>query len=143
MSKSRSLDDQLDESDAAEIVAEILAIKHKSKTLGYILNLDVEAICMDNRDPQDQLLSIIDEFLKTDPKPNWRIILCALRNPLIYNPHLIECIELKHCFPPSVQSGNGLFSAYLRNYLYFAFHEGSVSTSTPILMSLPMMGEFD
>ena len=117
MSKIRSFDDELDESNAAELVAEILAVKPKCKILGCLLKVqaaDMEIICASYLDQQDRLFHIIDEFLShKDPKPTWRAILEALRNPLINSARLAEHIEQKYCFPSSIQSGNSAFSLFL------------------------------
>ena len=95
--KSKSLDDRLDESDAGEVVAELLTVKPKCNTLGLILKLDsveMEGISVECADPQDQLFRIIDLFLMNkDFTPTWRIILEALRNPLMNNAALADHIE--------------------------------------------------
>ena len=106
VSKSRSLDDELDKSDAMDIAAELLELESKYKILGHIFKVPVESICADNSDQKYQLIDIIDHFLRQRKvHPTWRFILSALRNPLINNPQLAVAIEKKYGFDLLEKSG--------------------------------------
>ena len=102
-----SEDRTLNQEDAPKVVCEILEVQMKSKTFGRVLGLPkvtVDSIHQQNSDPQEQLLGIIDEFVKqVAPSPTWKVIVEALRNPLIDHSRLAQKIELKYC-PLSLQS---------------------------------------
>ena len=97
----------MNQDDVPKVVCEILEVQTKSKTFGRVLGLPkvtVDSIHQQNSDPQEQLLGIIDEFVKqVEPSPTWRVIVEALRNPLIGHPSLAQKIEHKYC-PLSLQS---------------------------------------
>ena len=91
----------LNEDDAVEIATELLDVQNQSKLLGRVLKLNratVNSICVQFSNPEERLLHIIDEFVKqVDPRPTWRVIVEALRNPLINNPALAQELEKKYC----------------------------------------------
>jgi hypothetical protein len=97
----------LDEHDVTEIVPEILLVQTKSEILGRILKLPkptVDSIIYKYSDPQEQLIHVIDTFVnQVHPKPTWRAIVDALKNPLINLPHLAEEIKQRHC--PHLEEG--------------------------------------
>ena len=73
--------------------------------LGLKLDLpvrEVEAIFTKYSDPRDRLLHIIIAFLRqAEPRPTWRVIVGALRNPIVNLPALarrVEAFEATH-FP--------------------------------------------
>ena len=102
-----SKDRTLNQEDVPKVVCEILEVRTKSKTFGRVLGLPkvtVDSIHQQNSDPQELLFGIIDEFVKqVAPSPTWRVIVEALRNPLIGHPSLAQKIEHKYC-PLSLQS---------------------------------------
>ena len=60
---------------------------------------EIEAIHMKYLDPRDRLLHIILAFLRqAEPRPTWRVIVDALRNPLVNRTVLAERVEAAH-FP--------------------------------------------
>lgn len=96
----------LSEKDVPEVVYELLDMQTKSAILGRLLKLPksrVDSIHQQNSDPQERLFSVIDEFVKQiEPKPTWKIILEALKNPLIGQTRLAQELERKYfCKEPS------------------------------------------
>ena len=83
-----------------EIVDELLPAINKSLFLARRLELPdhiVEALARQHTDPQERLYQIIVKFLKgVKPRPTWRVILDALRSPLVDLPRLAEDIETSH-----------------------------------------------
>ena len=100
------IDKILDENDVAEVVREILHVQNQSITLGRVLKLrkvTVDSICQEYSNPQDRLFRVVDEFVKqVEPSPTWRVIVNALRDPLINQPRLALEIERKYCSLPPV-----------------------------------------
>ena len=84
-------------------------VRAKSKILGLVLGLEkstVDAIGAEYRDPADQLVQVIAEFLEQkEPTPTWRVIVNALRSRLIDMNALAEKIEAKYSIVPATQSG--------------------------------------
>ena len=98
-------DKTLNQDDVADVVCEILDVQTKSKTFGRVLKLPkatVDAIHCRYSETQDCLFHVIDEFVKQlEPRPTWRVILNALRNPLIDHSRLAQEIERK--YSPTLQ----------------------------------------
>ena len=98
----------LNTNDAASVVEEILPAQNKSYQLGLKLKLqqhEVDAINSTFREPSDRLLHIIIKFLEgTEPRPTWRVIIDALRSPLVDLPALASKLEAVH-FPDSTSTG--------------------------------------
>ena len=88
--------------DAVDILEKLLPAQNKSYELGLKLKLqqhEVEAIHMKYSDPRECLLQIIITFLrKVDPRPTWRVIIQALRSPVVDLPTLARRVEAAH-FP--------------------------------------------
>ena len=95
-----SLDSIMDPDDATEILQEIVEVKDKSETFGHLLRVPrvlLYSFRQEYNDPQDHLLHVIDEFLKgVNPRPTWRVIIDALRHPLLKYYELAQEIENKH-----------------------------------------------
>ena len=91
------MDKTLNHHDVTEITEKLLKVQTKSKVLGQLLKLppgSVEAIIQQYRNPQDQLLHVIEEFVKqVEPRPTWRVILEALRKKLIGDHRLAQDIK--------------------------------------------------
>ena len=92
--------------DVVEIVVELLPVQTKSMLLGRLVGLPtatIDVILDQNKnDLEKQLFWIIEEFVKqTEPRPTWRVILNALRNPLLRKDHLAREIEGK-LFPTRI-----------------------------------------
>ena len=92
----------LDERDVTDICSDIIAAQTKSEQLGRVLRVPshtVDSIIQQYTKPEDRLFHVIDEFVKQiEPTPTWRVILDALRNPLVNLPRLAENIEKKYGF---------------------------------------------
>ena len=92
----------LTERDAAAVLEELLPAQTQSYLLGMKLKLEIheiEAIHMKYLDPRDRLLHIILAFLRrAEPRPTWRVIVDALRNPIVNLTALAERVEAAH-FP--------------------------------------------
>ena len=91
------------------MVGEILEVQTKSKTFGRVLGLPkvtVDSIHLQYSDPQQCLFAVLDEFVKqVEPPPTWRVILEALRNPLINYHRLALKVERKYCLLTHQQDG--------------------------------------
>ena len=78
---------------------QILDVQTKSKIFGRVLKLPastVDRIHVQYSDPEECLFQVMDEFVKqVEPRPTWRAIVNALRNPLIGFTNLVEEIEYK------------------------------------------------
>ena len=87
-----------------EIVEELLPAKNKCVFLAGKLKLPdhtVEGLEKQYTNPQERLYHVIVEFLKgVEPRPTWRVILDALRSPVVNLPRLAEDIERRHGFHP-------------------------------------------
>ena len=95
-----AVDETLTPDDASKILEELLEAQNESLMLGLGLNLrlhEVEAIHGRYSDPRVRLLYIIIAFLKQE-KPSWRVIVQALRNPIVSLPALARRVEEAH-FP--------------------------------------------
>ena len=92
----------LSDQDVAQVVKELFDVQTQSDRFGRVLKLPkatVDSIHQQYSDPRDRLFRIIDEFVKqVEPPPTWRVILEALRNPLIGQGNLAQQIE-KKLFP--------------------------------------------
>ena len=79
--------DTLTERDAAKILEELLDAQNSAHLLGLMLNVkprDVDAILIKYQDPKDRLYHIIIAFLgQAEPRPTWRVIVGALRSPVV------------------------------------------------------------
>ena len=90
---------------AEEILNRIREIKLKYKIFGRLLKVHrdhVNGIVYEYHDrPETSLLLIIKAFLEQkEPKPTWRMILEALRNPLIDGHRLAGKLERIYGLPP-------------------------------------------
>ena len=96
------MDETLAESDAADILEELLSAQNQSYLLGMKLKLplhEVEAIHLKYLDPRERLLHVIVTFLRqAEPRPTWRVIVEALRNPIVNLPALARRVVAAH-FP--------------------------------------------
>ena len=74
--------------------------QNQSFALGLKLQLPlhvVESICEVHTQPRHRLLQVIIEFLKQEPTgPTWRVIVAALRSPLVNLPRLAKRVEAAH-----------------------------------------------
>ena len=94
-------DRTLNHNDVPDVICLILEVQTKSRTFGRVLRLPkvtVDSIHQQYSDPQECLFGVLDEFVKqVEPPPTWRVILEALRNPLIRYFRLAQEIEIEHC----------------------------------------------
>ena len=104
----------LNEDDVPDVVCEILDVQTKSDKFGRVLKLPratVESIYEKYGDPQDRLFAVIDGFVQqAEPPPTWKVIVKALRHPLIGLPQLAQGIEGKHC--PLSPQNEGMYLPY-------------------------------
>ena len=102
----------LNQEDVPNVVGEILEVQTKSKTFGRVLGLPkvtMDSIHHQNSDPQECLIGVLDEFVKqVQPPPTWRVILEALRHPLIGQHRLAQEIESKYC--PRLPTDDGSYT---------------------------------
>ena len=97
-----------------EICSDIIAAQTKSEQLGRVLKVPihtVESIIQQDSKSEDRLFHVIDAFVKQiDTTPTWRVILAALRNPLVNLPRLAENIEKKYGFvAPRKELTSGMY----------------------------------
>ena len=95
------MDTILTRRDLVGVAEELLVgVGTKSRMLGLVLGLQkpaVEEIHMQWRDPGDQLRHVIAVFLRQkETRPTWRVIVKALRSPLIEEHALAKEIERRH-----------------------------------------------
>ena len=94
---SAALDKTLTEADTEEIVENLASAHTQSFVLGIRFNLslhEVEAIHSEYLDIHVRFLQIILAFLKQqNPKPTWRVIIEALRSPIVNLPGLADELE--------------------------------------------------
>ena len=116
-------DEILQKGDLYEVVEALLEAKDKAYELGLRLKLspdEVKSIRNTYQDPQDRLTAIIEYLLKqVEPRPTWRLIVNALRSPLVDLPRLAKDVEAAHC-PNSTatyyvlpENRNGYFHLYM------------------------------
>ena len=103
--------DILKDDDLAQVLRELLKAKNKAYELGLELKLpqyEVESIRDTHQDPQERLTRIIEKFLKqVSPEPTWRVIVDALRSPLVNHAQLAREIEEAHFTITRDDSANG------------------------------------
>ena len=106
-----------------KVVEALLEAKDKAYELGLRLTLspdEVKSIRNTHQDPQERLTAIIEYLLKqVEPRPTWRLIVNALRSPLVDLPRLAKDVEAAHC-PNSTatydvlpENRNGYFHLYM------------------------------
>ena len=137
-------DRTLNQEDVPNVVREILEVKTKSKMFGRVLGLPkatVDSIHLQNSDPQECLFRVLDEFVKkVEPPPTLRVIVEALRNPLIRKHHLAQEIESKYCLHPPTDDGSYTYSLCKNCLLYTSLAEPwdvrksghTVATTAPV-----------
>ena len=85
-----------------DILEKLLEAQNQSFTFGLTLKLpvhEVESIFTKYSDPRDRLLHIIITFLRqAEPRPTWRFIVDALRNPTVNLTALARRVEAAY-FP--------------------------------------------
>ena len=85
----------------------------KSKLFGRVLQLPphtVDRIHVQYSDPEECLFQVMDEFVKqVEPRPTWRAIVNALKDPLT---SLAEEIENKNCPAPPAQDGKSIATLF-------------------------------
>ena len=120
-----AVDETLQENDTGKVLEELLEAQNQSHVLGLQLNLplhDVEAIHLQYQNPRNRLLHIIIAFLRqAEPRPTWRVIVEALRNPTVNLPALARRVQAAH-FPdptathaPPTASGKPIYTHH-RSY---------------------------
>ena len=126
-------DRTLNEEDVPKVVCEILEVQTKSKTFGRVLGLPkvtVDSIHKQNSDPQECLIGVLDELVKqVEPPPTWRVIVEALRNPLIGHSRLAQQIESKYCPLPPTDDGSYTYSVSQSVHELFVVYLISRATS--------------
>ena len=94
----------LTERDAMAIFEELQEAMNKAYQLGLVFELpphELDAIKKNYPDPRDLLLQVILAFLRrAEPRPTWRVIVDALRSPVVNLTALAKRVEAAH-FPDS------------------------------------------
>ena len=98
-------DETLTPDDAIKVLEEILEAQSHSYVLGVKLNLPLHVVdaihSTTNPLPRNRLLQVLVEFTKQiEPRPTWRAIVAALRNPAVNLHQLAMTVEAAH-FPDS------------------------------------------
>ena len=98
----------LNTNDAVDVLEAVLPAQNKSYELGLKCKLpphEVKAIHSSMREPRECLRDVVIRFLEgTEPGPTWRVIIDALRSPLVDLPALASKLEAVH-FPDSTSTG--------------------------------------
>ena len=71
-------------------------MKARYDIFGRLLKVPKQLIGHDRSEPQDCLLQVIDEFLQQSYDPTWRVIINALKHPLLNYHQLAQKIEMKY-----------------------------------------------
>ena len=91
--------------DAVIIVQEVFEVKDKSAVFGRLINVEkgtVLSIHEKYSNSEDRLLQVVIQFTRQDqPTPNWKVIIDALRNPLINSLCVADQIETKYSLSKS------------------------------------------
>ena len=99
-------DETLAGEDEVEVLQALLRAKDKAFQLGLALNLppyEVRSIRDNCTTPEDRLTRIVEMFLKqVEPRPTWKVIVNALRSPLVNLPTLAKEIEDAHFPNPTI-----------------------------------------
>ena len=95
-------DETLKPDDAVHILEEILPAKIHYYVIGLLFNLPkhvVDGIHSKKMEPEESLLEVISEFLnQVGSRPTWRVIIDALRSPVVRLHQLANEVEAAH-FP--------------------------------------------
>ena len=95
----------LEEKDLEKLLEELLPAQTRAKELGLKLKLPpyvVESTHKTYKEPQDHLYHILLEFLRqAEPRPTWRVIIDALRSPVVNLSRLAERMEAAHLLHPT------------------------------------------
>ena len=97
------MDETLTPDDAADVFEELLPAQNKSYELGLKFKLPqhvVEAIHSKELPSDKCLLQILIKFLEQAERPTWRVIVDALKNPVVGLTALARRVEAVH-FPDS------------------------------------------
>ena len=98
-------DVMLTERDAIDILEELQEAINKAYMLGLVLKLPphvVDAIRKTYPDQQELLLQVILAFLRrAEPRPTWRVLVDALKSPIVYLTGLAERVEAAHFHDPT------------------------------------------
>ena len=96
------MNETLTPDDAGKILEELLDSQNHAHLLGLMMNVkprDVEAIQATYQQPKDRLLHVIIAFLQqAEPRPTWRVIVDALKSPVVGLTALAMRVEAAH-FP--------------------------------------------
>ena len=110
--------------DATDVFQELLTAQGKSYELGLMLQVpphEVEKLHSMYPEPRKRLLYTIISFLqRTEPRPTWRVIVEALKSPIVGLPVLAGRVEVAH-FPDTTATcdvvpqitGMSLISTYI------------------------------
>ena len=106
--KDSAMDETPTPKYAGKILEELLESQNQSFVLGLRLNLpfhEVEAIHSQFLNPRDRLLHIIIAFLRqAEPRPTWKVIVEALRNPIVNLRALAKRVEAAHSSECNINS---------------------------------------
>lgn len=102
------MDETLTVKDYRVLVEDLYEVSDKPEALGIALNLPQSTLDEIFARSQlcDRFLEVISNFVEhEEQRPTWRILLNALRNPLINNPRLAERIEKRLSDAPPTHQG--------------------------------------
>ena len=132
----------LSPNDAVQVLEELLPAQNQSYELGLKLKLpphEVESIDSTYSKPRQRLLRIIMLFLnQVDPKPTWRVIVDALKSPLVNLHQLARAVEIAH-FPDttltlvSETTGKIITSSLSSVFIHVSLFSVFLSESSPHL----------
>ena len=97
------------EQDLDAVLNATLKAQNKYKYIGLGLNIPsyvIEKIERSEKDSQDRLCRVLEEYLKqTNPNPTWGAIVAALRKDKVNEPRLAKTIEDKYSIPSTTNKG--------------------------------------
>ena len=135
-------DGVLTSNDAVQVVEELLPAQNKSYQLGLKLKLpphEVESIHSTYPTTEERLLRIIMLFLnQVDPQPTWRVIVDALKSPVVNLPQLARAVETAHfpdttSTPVSGATGKMITSFLSSVFIHVSLFSVFLSESSPHL----------
>ena len=127
------MDRTLNSNDSTDILRKLLGLEHKAQNLGRVLNLPkyiIDVTPQPNPVRHAATLYIIEELLKqVEPRPTWRVILAALRDPLVGEAGLARDIET------FLMEGSAVSTLPMARLRFTAAHQSVMATP---VSTLPM-----
>ena len=127
------MDRTLNSKDSTDIARRLVGLENKAQNLGRVLELPkciIDITPKPNPVTHAAILYIIDKLLEqVEPRPTWRVILTALRDPLVGEAGLAREIET------SLTEGSAVSTLLMARLRFTAAHQSVMATP---VSTLPM-----